>query len=216
MNNDWQSIGRICVRKMVGIVLMCKHLVRASILLLTILAAGCQEADDVTTSNSLPTPASSPAVLPGLVVVKEVTPTYGSDLTDQRRLAGLADAIFVGEVKEVRGVILRHADIAYTKFLVNVKLGLKGGVSGVVTVEQQGGFDAKSNTRYIVKGDRPLEVGGIYILAVMHREKENTYNVINLYGDTLLTGADASAVTSDEPPVAVVKMRDAIANQIPS
>ncbi|MEU9807686.1 hypothetical protein [Mycobacterium sp. NPDC050853] len=177
---------------------------------------GCQSTTNTQSVTSSSASASSSAGPSRLVEVKEITPTYRIDLGDQRRLAGLADAIFVGTVKEKQDTIFRHANIAYTKFTVNIMLVLKGGASGAVTVEQQGGFDAKSNTRYIVKGDRPLATGGAYIFVAMHREKENTYNVINMYGDIPLTDAEASAATSENPPVAIVKMRDSIANQIPS
>ncbi|MGH3726795.1 MAG: hypothetical protein ACRDUS_22020 [Mycobacterium sp.] len=189
---------------------------RVSIFISFTFVIGCQSAVDTQSPTSSPVPTSPLTGPSGLVVVKEITPTYSTDLSDQRRLAGLADAIFVGTVKEKQGVTLRRVNIAYTRFIVNVALSLKGDASGAVAVEQQGGFDTKSNTRYIVKGDRPLETNDTYIFAAMYREKENTYNVINVYGDIPLTDTEAGAINSGNPPAAIVRMRDSVANQIPS
>lgn len=149
-------------------------------------------------------------------IFRESEPRYTTDVTDQRRLAGLADTIFVGTVTGNNGIRFRHEIIAVTRFSVNVVQALKGNASGVVAVEQEGGHDPQTNITYTIKGDRSLAVGASYLFATIMRPKEAVYSVISIYGDTPLTRQEVAAATTNSPPAAVVRMRESISHQIPS
>jgi len=144
-----------------------------------------------------------------------VVPYYASDVKDPRRLAGLADAVFVGTVSEQAGFKIRHGQ-ATTHFKVKVLQALKGTPAGEVVVEQEGGRDEKRNITYVVKGDRTLETGTSYILSTKFRDTENIYGVIPVYGNTRLTPDQASELSAGGTPKPVAEMRDSIAHQIPS
>ncbi len=173
------------------------------------------EADPKSTPGptSQPSPSSTaPADSP---TIREVVPHYASDLKDLRRLAGLADAVFIGTVSEQAGTFVRYGH-TNTRFKVKVQLALKGSPATEVVVEQEGGHDPVKNTTYIVKGDTPLEAGTTYALSAMYRGNENIYSVIPIYGDARLTGEEAKELSAGATPKPVADMREAVAHQIPS
>ncbi|MFD6196546.1 hypothetical protein ACFWE3_07550 [Mycobacteriaceae bacterium NPDC060252] len=132
-----------------------------------------------------------------------------------RRLAGLANAVFVGTVSEQSGVIIRYQQ-ANTQFKVKVLQSLKGAAEGGIIVEQEGGHDDNNNTTYIVKGDAALTVGSTYLFAATYRDNEHVYSIIPVYGDTLLTTEQTSELRAGKTPQPIADMRDAVAHQIPS
>lgn len=186
----------------------------------TVTSCSSETTSHPSTSASSTFPRSSiaaPTVVPSRPpIFRESEPRYTTDVTDQRRLAGLADTIFVGTVTGNNGIRFRHEIIAVTRFSVNVVQALKGNASGVVAVEQEGGHDPQTNITYTIKGDRALAVGASYLFATIMRPKEAVYSVISIYGDTPLTRQEVAAVTTNSPPGAVVRMRESISHQIPS
>ncbi|MBA0048522.1 hypothetical protein [Mycobacteroides sp. LB1] len=147
--------------------------------------------------------------------LREVVPYYATDIKDLRRLAGLANAVFVGTVSEQSGVIIRYGQ-ANTQFKVKVLQALKGTPASDVVVEQEGGHNDKNNITYIVKGDTPLTVGSTYLFAATYRGDEHIYSIIPVYGDTLLTAEQTSDLQAGKTPQLLADMRDAVAHQIPS
>ncbi|SEA29802.1 hypothetical protein SAMN04488580_102287 [Mycobacterium sp. 283mftsu] len=142
-------------------------------------------------------------------------PHYATDVTDLRRLAGLADAVFIGTVSEQAGTFVRSGH-TNTQFKVKVQLALKGSPAGDVVVEQEGGHDPVKNVTYVVKGDAPLEPGTTYALYAMYRGKENLYSIIPAHGDARLTAEEAKELSAGTTPKPVADMREAVAHQIPS
>jgi len=132
-----------------------------------------------------------------------------------RRLAGLADAVFVGTVSEQDGTFVRYGH-TNTRFKVKVQLVLKGSPATDVIVEQEGGRDLVKNITYVVKGDTPLEAGATYVLSAMYRENENLYSIIPIYGNARLTDEEAKELAAGKSPKPVADMREAIAHQIAS
>lgn len=146
--------------------------------------------------------------------VKEVVPHYPFDIGDKRRLAGIADNIFIGKVDSKIDTALHENGIAYTKFAVDVVGNMKGNASGMVIAEQQGGHYSRTNTIYTVKGDRILSVGNNYLFVATFESRARIYNIVNGYGDIPLTSGEVSAYLAGNPPRSVIDMRDAVANQI--
>jgi hypothetical protein len=142
-------------------------------------------------------------------------PHYATDVTDLRRLAGLADAVFVGTVSGQDGTFVRYGHTS-TRFKVKVQLVLKGSPPSDVIVEQEGGRDPVKNIIYVVKGDTPLEAGATYVLSAMYREKENLYSIIPICGNARLTDDEAQGLSAGKSPKPVADVREAIAHQIPS
>ncbi|TDZ94474.1 hypothetical protein CCUG62472_02669 [Mycobacteroides salmoniphilum] len=188
----------------------------------TLILASCGN-DSTTNDHSakttevapITTSAVSSAPIRDVPSLREVVPYYATDVKDLRRLAGLANAVFVGSVSEQSGVIIRYQQ-ANTQFKVKVLQALKGAPAGDVIVEQEGGHDDKKNITYIVKGDAPLVIGSTYLFAATYRDNEHLYSIIPVYGDTLLTAEQASELQAGKAPQPVEDMRDAVAHQIPS
>jgi len=171
-------------------------------------------ADPTSTASTTSSPPSAtvPVTSAG---IREVVPHYATDVTDLRRLAGLADAVFVGTVSEQDGTFVRYGH-TNTRFKVKVQLVLKGSPATDVIVEQEGGRDLVKNITYVVKGDTPLEAGATYVLSAMYRENENLYSIIPIYGNARLTDEEAKELAAGKSPKPVADMREAIAHQIAS
>lgn len=171
--------------------------------------AGCSA------SNEPETPGSQP---PTTVFVD---PSYETDITDQRKLAGDVDAVFVGTVMEQTGTKTRGV-MPETQFRVNVVEVLKGDVNGDVTVNQQGGIHTESGDLLLMAGDELITAGNSYLFAVKHSPQESWYTLVPGVGDIPLAAADVQLMEnsensrSDSPePPEVAQMRDSIANEIP-
>ena len=140
------------------------------------------------------------------------TPDYVTDVQDQRRLAGLADAIFVGEVLEQIGTKSITEGIPETQFRVQVVESLKGDLSGQVTVNQA-----------MIDGDTPIAPGTSYIFSTLSLPSENWHTIVPNVGRIDLSpddahkvenGAQSRSANTDEPE-SVRNMKDSIANEIP-
>jgi hypothetical protein len=86
-----------------------------------------------------------------------------TDFTDDRRLVGFADDVFVGKVVGERGTSIVGQTLE-TQFDVQVVRPIKGTLRGTVIVSQDGGVDDTGVT-VIVDGDEPLTAGRTYVFA---------------------------------------------------
>ena len=86
-----------------------------------------------------------------------------TDFTDDRKLVGFADDVFVGRVVGERGTNIVGQTLE-TQFDVQVVRPIKGTLSGTVIVSQDGGVDDAGMT-VIVDGDEPLAAGRTYVFA---------------------------------------------------
>ena len=150
-----------------------------------------------------------------------ISAAYMFDLTDKRQLVGWADDVFVGRVIEQSssgfvpsaGEKLMASQMPYTLFRVEVLESLKGSLSGVVELRQDG--DATT----LLESDPQLKAGEV-CLFVTHGSYDpkatqtgdqpapGRPRVINGFGDVRVPEATARGAV-------VAEFRDAVENQIP-
>lgn len=147
---------------------------------------------------------------------------FAFDIDDQRKVAGGADAVFVGTVLEQLSSVSRMEPFPETQFSVHVNSVLKGDVTGDITVSQQGGFDPATNTLLLMEDDPLLEVGSAYIFSTNLDPASGWHNVTVLAGhipvsvdsaERMENGPAARGAVVDEP-APVAEMRESIENQI--
>ena len=109
------------------------------------------------------------------------------DTSDDRRLVGFADNVFVGRVLARSGQT-DELSMPETQFRVEVLDTLKGSLSGTVTVNQFGGV-ADGRT-VLLEGDALLEPGETYLLATRTRTDLGWETVVAQHGKVKLRGAE--------------------------
>lgn len=147
---------------------------------------------------------------------------FAFDIDDQRKVAGGADSVFVGTVLDQPSAISRMEPFPETQFTVHVNSVLKGDISGDVTVSQQGGFDAGTNTLLLMEDDPLLEVGSAYVLSTNLDPASGWHNVTILAGHVpvpvdsaeRMENAPAARGAVIDEPGPVTEMRESIVNQI--
>lgn len=109
-----------------------------------------------------------------------------TDLSDDRKLAGIAHNIFIGKViSEVGDKKLNL--IPETQFSVQVIENIKGNLNENITVNQQGGSDAeKDNKLILMENDKMIEPGKVYLFATCYNDAEKWHTLIPAYGDIVL------------------------------
>ena len=102
---------------------------------------------------------------------------YGAtDLSNDRKLAGISHDIFFGRVTESLGQTIVD-ESPETHFRVEVLEVLKGSLSGTIKVSQQGGT-FEDGTLFRMEGDLTLlEHSKNYLLATLRSPKENSHMV---------------------------------------
>ncbi len=87
-----------------------------------------------------------------------------TDFSDDRRLVGFADDVFLGRVLGHQRTVEREP-ITETEFRVEVIEAIKGSLGGEVVVTQHGGYVAGRHEIQLMEGDRLLEPGRTYLFA---------------------------------------------------
>jgi hypothetical protein len=102
----------------------------------------------------------------GVEPVKVSTIHYISavDFSDDRRLAGFAQDLFLGRVT-APGTTVPRDPVLETHFQVEVLDSIKGSAQGTVLVAQQGGYVPGANELRVMEGDQLLEAGKTYLFA---------------------------------------------------
>jgi hypothetical protein len=91
--------------------------------------------------------------------------TSVANFSDDRRLAGFAEDIFLGRVSGA-GSTADKDPLPETDFPVQVLDTIKGSAHGTVTVVQQGGrLPGRDDELRLMEGDRELEPGRTYLFA---------------------------------------------------
>jgi len=109
--------------------------------------------------------------------------TFATDLRDDRKLAGIANNIFIGKV--ISEVGDKKLDvIPETQFNVQVIENIKGSLNEDITVNQLGGKEDKKIV--LVENDKMIEPGKVYLFATRYNEAENWHTLIPTYGDIAL------------------------------
>ena len=150
--------------------------------------------------------------------VIEIETSYIDDYTNDQVLLGASHNVFVGKILNQIGT----KDIGIgpeTQFSVQVISDIKGSLSGIVTVDQQGGY--QNGMLYVVgEDDVPglssedgpnylLQPGETYLLATRYNPTENWYTLNSFPTASKLLSADDSlnttqlqAITANDPRVA--------------
>jgi hypothetical protein len=119
-------------------------------------------------------------------MVKHMYASFVTDFSDRRRLAGFADAVFIGRVDAVAGT--KSPSMApETQFSVQVQRTLKGAVKGSVVVNQEGGKDPGDGSTILYEDDQLLQPGHAYVFAARFNRTENWYTVVPVWGNIDLT-----------------------------
>jgi hypothetical protein len=109
--------------------------------------------------------------------------SFVADFSDTRKLAGFVDSVFIGRVIEQSGTHSPDGVIPETLFKVEVIRSLKGSLSGVVAVNQQGGFSAEENALVVVEEDGLLQAGKTYMFATRTGGDGSWHTLVPGYGN---------------------------------
>ena len=127
-----------------------------------------------------------------------------TNLADDRRLAGIAENVFVGRVDEVLRV--REGTVPETEYRVTVLASIKGTLSESVVVNQEGGY-LSDGSAVIMEGDRLLERGASYLFATRRHPDLGFHTLVPRYGDLRMDGRAEQATL-------VARFTRAVAEQI--
>lgn len=136
------------------------------------------------------------------------------NLSDQRRVAGFADIVFVGKIDSTAGT-KSAGPIPGKQFNATVVEYLKGDAGKNILINQ--GESSSDDVGDVT----PLVVGQTYLLAARFSTPNGWYTVVPGSAGTIpLTPQDAAAAarsvgTDLSDPSAIVRMRQSIASEIP-
>lgn len=161
----------------------------------------------------------SPEAPPQQVI--HVDPLSAFDITDQKALAGWADAIFVGTVDQYLSTETPSSGgTPESQYQVSVLETLKGDLPKTVVVNQVGGV-AENGDIVVVDDDTKLEAGKTYLLSARIWAEKGWFTVASQVGAVEITDPGAAQrgalVPGPDPaePSAVQKMRGSIAGAKP-
>lgn len=142
-----------------------------------------------------------------------------TDLSDDRKLVGLADSVFFGQVREGLGQT-EEFGWPETQFSVKVLQVLKGSVAGVVTINQQGGYRTEDNSPFRVEGDpQLLEPGKSYLFVTRPFQQKGWNTLVPGYGNIELRvpkhAIDDEVLGSQHAAELRARFTDAIEREIP-
>ena len=141
-----------------------------------------------------------------------------TDLSNDRKLVGVADDVFFGQVSKNNGQD-NEMGLPQTQFSVTVLETLKGDVSETVTVNQQGG-SRRDGGEFRMEGDpNLLEPGKSYLFVTRTSTKRGWETLVPGYGNLLLDVPDQASpeevLNSADANRLREKFQDAIENEIP-
>ncbi|MBA4496085.1 hypothetical protein ACFO25_16495 [Paenactinomyces guangxiensis] len=128
-----------------------------------------------------------------------------TDLNDPRKLAGLAENIFVGKVISQAGT-KSLSQLPETQFNVEVIQNIKGNLSGTVLVNQQGGYN-QDQELVLVENDPLLKPGHTYLFSTRYLQQEDWHTVIPIHGDVPLK-------STSELQAKILNIKKAVQQQI--
>ena len=110
-----------------------------------------------------------------------------ADFSNDRRLAGFAESVFLGQVTGA-GRATDKQPVIETDFPVKVLESLKGSARGTVTVTQQGGYVPGHDELRLMEGDQLLELGGTYLFAT-RSDPAGRHYLVPQFGDVPVRSA---------------------------
>jgi hypothetical protein len=135
---------------------------------------------------------SEPSPLAKRPTVNRVETVDATDLADDRKLVGLAHDVFLGRVVRERGRTIAEP-APEVQYDVQVLRAIKGGLSGIVVVSQQGGVDERGDV-VIVEDDLPLRAGRVYVFATRTNPSTGWHTAIPKYGDLRVDSVEMQAL----------------------
>lgn len=136
------------------------------------------------------------------------SPLWITDVADPHKLVGISNNVFVGEVVAEKGTYIHELGIPETEFQVRVLENIKGKLPEMVTLNQVGGYDSRSNSLILVENDALLQLGAKYLFATAVDTKNKTHRIISKFGDI-------PVVTEKDQLQIVSKFKEAYHNEIP-
>jgi len=131
-----------------------------------------------------------------------------TDVTDRRRLVGLADNVFVGTVIARREIFSVTGTDRWTRYDVEVTQALKGDLAGSAVVAQEGSPEIADGVWVSTSsGDSPLQPEGHYLLVTLYNAEGDWHAAVPFYGTLRFDSPAAGAEL-------VRSFEDAIRNQI--
>ena len=142
-----------------------------------------------------------------------------TDLSDDRKLSGFVQNIFIGKVLEKSGQT-EERGWPETQFKVRVLDVLKGELEGEIIVNQQGGIREADGSIYRREGDLELlQTGRAYLFATRTFPEKNWHTVMPGYGDIKIEaddlGDDGKLLKSERAKELRARFKEAIENEIP-
>ncbi|CAI9393601.1 hypothetical protein ACTQ5K_21355 [Niallia sp. Sow4_A1] len=136
------------------------------------------QTDKIEASNSNPNKSKVEEVI--------LHPDFITDVTDDKKLVGVSDNVFLGKVIKQTGTKSIEEYLPETQYSVEIIENIKGDLSGIVTVNQQGGYlEYEDGQKELVlfEGDELLVEGNTYLFSTRYLESENWYTLIPAYGN---------------------------------
>ncbi len=165
-----------------------------------------------------------------LPMVGSFESSYITDFSDDKKLMGATHNVFVGKVLKKSGS--KNLGIGpETQFSVEVVSNIKGNLSGVVTVNQFGGYEngilylkeggdssAPENTQGTSK-DKLIEVGKTYLFASRYNSEQNWYTLVSHPNARKLISSDKNLGVDHikslvEKDTRVAELKEAYKNEI--
>ena len=146
------------------------------------------------------------------------SPSWITDISDDRKLVGIANDVFFGQVSQKDGQN-DEMGLPETQFSVTVLETLKGDVSGSVTVNQQGGSRSDGG-EFRMEGDpNLLESGKSYLFVTRTYTTKGWETLVPGYGNLLLDVPDKASreevLNSADANRLRERFQEAIENEIP-
>lgn len=142
-----------------------------------------------------------------------------TDLSEEERLAGIAEDVFYGVVIDKKGSRVID-ELPETQWNVRVERVFKGDVADTINVNQQGGYDPVDNTLILMEGDALLVPGKRYLFATRWNSTYKFNTLVPVYGDQMVPNTTApapGAPDSDGDGTSTITdvWLDAVEHQIP-
>ena len=142
-----------------------------------------------------------------------------TDVTDDRKLAGIADNVFIGRVTKELG---RTSDIGYreTQFRVEVLESLKGSLPAVVTINDNGSTLHNGGVWIFEDALVLPEIDKSYLFATRYYQEKDWHTVVSGgYGRIEIAGSqnrtDGEVLTGEATVNLRARFKIAVENQLP-
>jgi hypothetical protein len=126
------------------------------------------------------------------------------DVTNDQKLVGWADNVFVGKVIAKTGDKSRY-DLPEMQFDVEISENIKGELKERITVMQQGGY--KDGQLLLFQDDKIIEEGKTYLFVTRYDKAEEWHILVPAYGDIELSSEVDTLKQID-------RFKEAFSNQI--